>query len=152
VLDALAIVMAETLEAGTPLIETLGRHLQIDVADAYAVDGTLLELTKDREVLDAMVAEVAGQQAADANAKATGKVKRQIIADCLSGTNGRAKVERFVPKWMAFPPSAYTPRGGVATVSRAAAVEGLFAVPAGKKAEAESKSDAEPAHAPELVA
>ena len=61
-------------------------------------------------------------------------------------------VERFVPRWMAFPPSAYTPRGGVATVSRAAAVEGLFAVPAGKKAEAESKSDAEPAHAPEPVA
>jgi ParB family chromosome partitioning protein len=152
VLDALAIVMAETLEAGTALIETLGRHLQIDVADAYAVDGTLLELTKDREVLDAMVAEVAGQQAADANAKATGKVKRQIIADCLSGTNGRAMVERFVPRWMAFPPSAYTPRGGVATVSRAAAVEGLFAVPAGKKAEAESKSDAEPAHTPEPVA
>jgi ParB family chromosome partitioning protein len=49
-----------------------------------------------------MVAEVAGQQAADANAKATGKVKRQIIAGCLSGTNGRAKVERFVPRWMAF--------------------------------------------------
>jgi ParB family chromosome partitioning protein len=146
VLDALAIVTAETLEAGTALIETLGRHLQIDMVDAYAVDGTLLDLIKDREVLDAMVAEVAGQQAADANAKATGKVKRQIIADCLSGTNGRAKVERFVPRWMVFPPSAYTQRGGVATVSRAAEVEGLFAP------EPEPQPDAELAHAPEPVA
>jgi ParB family transcriptional regulator, chromosome partitioning protein len=126
VLEALAIIMAETLEAGTPLIETLGRHLQIDMADAFVVDGTLLDLIKDREVLDAMVADLAGQQAADANTKASGKVKRQIIADCLNGTNGRAKVERFVPKWMAFPPGAYTPRGGVQTVSRAAAVECLF--------------------------
>jgi ParB family transcriptional regulator, chromosome partitioning protein len=126
ILEALAIIMAETLEAGTPLIETLGRHLQIDMADGFVVDGTLLDLIKDREVLDAMVADLAGQQAADANTKASGKVKRQIIADCLNGTNGRAKVERFVPKWMAFPPSAYTPRGGVQTVALAAAVECLF--------------------------
>jgi ParB family chromosome partitioning protein len=129
VLEALAVVMAETLEAGTPLIETLGRHLQIDMADAYAVDPALLDLIKDRDVLDAIVAEVAGGPAAEANGNATGKVKRQIIADCLSGTNGRAKVERFVPRWMAFPPSPYTTRGGVAPVSRAAAVEGLFASP-----------------------
>jgi ParB family chromosome partitioning protein len=127
VLEALAVVMAETLEAGNPLIETLGRHLAVDMADAYAVDGALLDLIKDCEVLDAMLAEVAGQQVADANAKATGKVKRQIIADFLNGANGRAKVERFVPRWMTFPPSAYTTRGGVATVSRAAAVEALFA-------------------------
>jgi ParB family chromosome partitioning protein len=122
------------------------------MADAYAVDGTLLDLIKDREVLDAMVAEVAGQQAADANAKATGKVKRQIIADCLSGTNGRAKIERFVPRWIPFPPSAYTARGGVATVSRAAAVEHLSAPSADNQAEPEPQSDAEPVHASEPVA
>jgi ParB family transcriptional regulator, chromosome partitioning protein len=127
VLEALAIVMAETLEAGTALIETLGIHLQIDLAGAFEVDAALLDLVKDREVLDEMVAELAGREAAEANAKATGKVKRQIIADCLSGTNGRAKIERFVPRWMTFTPSAYTARGGVATVSRAAAVEDLFA-------------------------
>lgn len=141
--DALAIVMAETLEAGTPLIETLGLHLQIDMAEACSVDAALLDLIKDREVLDAMVAEVAGEQVADANAKATGKVKRQIIADCLSGSNGRAKVERFVPRWMAFPPSAYTPRGGVATVSRAAAVEAPFAPGPNDGAPAELQSGAE---------
>jgi ParB family chromosome partitioning protein len=127
VLDALALVMAETLESGTALIETLGRHLRVDMADHYCVDSTLLDLVKDREVLDALVAEVAGSEVAEANAKATGKVKRQILADCLAGTNGRSKVERFVPRWMAFPPSAYTARGGVATVTRAATVERLFA-------------------------
>jgi ParB family chromosome partitioning protein len=142
VLDALAIVMAETLEAGTPMIETLGRQLQIDMADAFEVDDALLELIKDREVLDAMLVEVAGQQVAAANAKATGKVKRQIIADSLNGTNGRAKVERFVPRWMAFPPSTYTSRGGVATVTRAAAVEPVFAP--GPELEARSEAQPEP--------
>jgi ParB family chromosome partitioning protein len=152
VFDALAIVMAETLAAGTPLIETLGRHLAVDMADAYTVDGALLDLIRDRTVLDALVEEMAGQQVAEANAKATGKVKRQIVADCLSGTNGRTKVERFVPRWMMFPPSAYTERGGVATVGRAAAVEGLFAPSDGNGAEPEPQSDAELAHAPEPVA
>lgn len=58
VVEALAIVMAETLEAGTQPIETLGRHLQIDMADPHAVDQTLLDLIKDREVLDGMLAEL----------------------------------------------------------------------------------------------
>jgi ParB family chromosome partitioning protein len=150
VLEALAIVMAETLECGTALIETLGQHLQIDMADAYAVDPALLDLIKDREVLDALVAEVAGGPAAEANAKATGKVKRQIVADCLAGTNGRTKVGRFVPRWMTFPPSAYTQRGGVATVSRTDAVEGLFAPAADNEVEPEPQSGAE--LAPEPVA
>ncbi|HET7576251.1 MAG TPA: ParB N-terminal domain-containing protein [Sphingomicrobium sp.] len=127
ILDALVIVMGEALEAATPFIEVLGRQLEIDMADSFAVDGALLDLIKDREVLDAMLGEVGGQQIAEANANATGKVKRQIIADCLNGTNGRAKIERFVPRWMIFPPSAYTTRGGVQTVTRAAAIECLFA-------------------------
>jgi ParB family chromosome partitioning protein len=121
------------------------------MADAYAVDGALLDLVKDREVLDAIVADVAGQQAAAANAKATGKVKRQIVADCLSGSNGRAKVERFVPRWMAFPPGAYTRRGGVAAVGRAASVEALFASDADAEAD-EPHSDANATNAPEPVA
>jgi ParB family chromosome partitioning protein len=152
VIEALAIIMAETLEAGSTLIETLGQHLRIDMADAFSVDGALLDLIKDREVLDALIAETAGQVAADANARATGKVKRQIVADCLAGTNGRAKVERFVPRWMTFPPSTYTTRGGVATVNRAASVESLFA-PSDAEGEAdELQPDADAALEPEPVA
>lgn len=98
----------------------------------------MLDLTKDREVLDAIVAEVASKQSAEANAKTTGKVKRQIIVDCLADTNGRAKVERFLARWMAFPPAAHTVRGGVATVSHAAAVEQLF----GAQSEADAASEA----------
>lgn len=129
VLEVLAVVMAETLAAGTALIETLGRHFQLDMADAYTVDDALLDLVKDREVLDRLIADVVGEQVAEANAKATGKVKRKIVRDCLTGQNGREKVERYVPRWMAFPPSAYTERGGVGTVARAAEVAALVAAP-----------------------
>ena len=37
---------------------------------------------------------------------------KAIITDCVEGTNGRAKAEPWVPRWMNFPPTAYTSRGG----------------------------------------
>src|SRR3546814_11121982 len=66
-----------------------------------------------------MLAEVGCEAVASANAKEKGKTIKGVIADCLTGENGRAKREAWVPRWMAFPPSAYTLRGGVATVKAA---------------------------------
>lgn len=126
-LAILAIVMGETLEAGSALIELLGRELDVSMAEVWQPDDALLDLLRDREVLDAVLAEVAGKTVANANASATGKVKRRIVRDCLTGENGRAKVEGWVPKWMAFPPAAYTGRGGVGTVARAAQLVELTA-------------------------
>ena len=45
------------------------------------------------------------------------------MRDALDGTNGRDKKDRWVPRWMQFPPSAYSQRGGVGTVSAHARVE-----------------------------
>jgi ParB family chromosome partitioning protein len=135
VLAILAIVMGETLEAGTPLIELLGRELAVDMAQVFVPDDTLLDLIRDREVMDAALADVAGESVASANAKGTVKVKRGIVWDCLNGTNGRAKVENWVPRWMAFPPTAYTARGGVGSVNRAAHVAGLMTADAVSQAE-----------------
>lgn len=70
-----------------------------------------------RELLGHMVAEVAGETVATANGREKAKTLKQIIADHLAGADGRTKVERWVPRWMAFPPSAYTERGGVGTVA-----------------------------------
>jgi len=125
VLEVLAVVMAEALEAGTALIEVLGTRLETDMAQVWQQDDALLDLIKDREVLDSILTEVAGESVAQANAAATGKVKRRILRDCLRGEGGRARVDGWVPKWMAFPPAAYTDRGGVCTVSRAEQVPEL---------------------------
>lgn len=125
--EVLAIVMAETLEAGSALIELLGVHLGIDMRRAWQADDALLDLIRDREVLGCVLTDVAGGGVASANDGATGKVKRQIIRDCLTGENGRAKVEGWLPRWMAFPPAAYTTRGGVQTVDRSEALGDLIA-------------------------
>lgn len=126
--DVAAVVMGETLQAGSALIEVLGPLLGTDMAKVWTADDTLLDMIRDREVLGAVLRDVAGDTVAKANEGATGKVKRRIVRDCLTG-NGRAKVEGWVPKWMAFPPAAYTERGGVPTVTRAAQVASLSAAP-----------------------
>jgi ParB family chromosome partitioning protein len=119
VLEVLAVVMAETLASGSELIETLGVHLAVDMARYWTADTAFYDLLRDREIQNAILAEVGGEAVASANASEKGKVVKGVIADCLTGSNGRAKREDWVPRWMAFPPSAYTERGGVATVAAA---------------------------------
>ena len=124
VLDVSAVVMAETLASGSELIEMLGVSLGVNMAGYWQPDQAFYDLLRDKEVATAVLAEVGGSSVAKANAGETGKVIKGVIADCLTGENGRKKQEAWVPRWMAFPPSAYTTRGGVATVataSRAAA-------------------------------
>ncbi len=116
VLDILALVMGETLAAGTPEIEALGTMLGLSMAHWWEADEVFLEGLRDREVLLAMLAEVAGEQIAAANARETSKTLKAIIRAHLAGEGGRTKKEGWVPRWMAFPPSAYTSRGGVGTV------------------------------------
>ena len=115
-LEIVAVVMGETLASGGAVVEALGLELGSDMARHWQADDALFESLRDREVLLAMVAEVAGDTVAAANKAEKGKTLKAIICAHLDGADGRPKVENWVPRWMAFPPSAYTPRGGVGTV------------------------------------
>jgi ParB family transcriptional regulator, chromosome partitioning protein len=106
VLRVLTLLMAETLCAGTPLVEAAGAVLKPDVARWWAADDTFLELVRDRGALNAMLTEVAGKEVADANVSESGKVKRKILRDCLNG-EGRDRSERWMPRYMAFPSAPY---------------------------------------------
>lgn len=119
VMEVLGVVMAETLASGTGLIETIGLHLGVKMADYWVADDAFYGLVRDREVLTEVLREVGGDTVADAHATEKGKTIKSVINDYLTGSNDRIKVEQWVPRWMAFPPSAYTQRGGVATVASA---------------------------------
>lgn len=126
VLDILSVAMGETLAVGSAVVELLGAQLHVDMAQLWQADDALLDLVRDREVIGQIVADVAGDVVAAANAGESGKVQRQIVRDCLAGTGGRTKVKGWVPRWMAFPPSAYTDRSGVGSVERWNAIAGLL--------------------------
>jgi len=120
VLDILAIVMGETLDARSAITDLIGDTLAVDMAEVWRPDHAFIEGLRDREVLLAMVREIGGDAVADGNADAKAKVLRAILSDHIDGANGRTKVEGWVPRWMAFPAASYTDRGGVGSVTRTA--------------------------------
>ncbi|MES2451975.1 MAG: ParB N-terminal domain-containing protein [Pseudomonadota bacterium] len=117
VMDVLTIVVGETLDVRSPLVDALGTDLKVDMADWWEADDAFFGLIRDKEVLRAMLAEVAGETIAGANANEKGKTMTRIIRAHLDGSEGRVRVEKWVPRWLAFPPAHYTERGGVASVA-----------------------------------
>ncbi|TPG20992.1 chromosome partitioning protein ParB [Sphingomonas koreensis] len=128
VMDVIAVVIGEALASGSAAVEAVGSEIGVDMAQWWQADAVFFELIRDKEVLGRIVAEVAGETVASANRQEKAKTLKKIVRDHLDGADGRTKVERWVPKWMAFPPAAYTARGGVGTVSAHAKVEAARAI------------------------
>lgn len=117
VLRALALVMAETLEAGSAVVEAVGVHLRLDLRGQWQADDIFLELVRDRPAINALLESVAGKVVADGNVASKAKDQRQIIRDCLVGANGRTKVESWLPGWMEFPARTVTAHGTLNSIS-----------------------------------
>jgi ParB family chromosome partitioning protein len=109
VVRVLTFVMAETLEAHSAMVETLGTMFAIDMRCWWTPDAAFFDLMRDKEAINAMLREVAGDVTADAHIASTAKVQKKIVADCLKG-EGRPKVEGWLPRYMAFPAMGYTGR------------------------------------------
>lgn len=103
----LTFVMADSLEVGSELVDLAGEHLAVNMAATWTPDNVFFDLLRDKRVINTVVADLASKSVADANVSATGKVQKQIIRDCLTGGNGRTKVEGWVPRWMQFPSRCY---------------------------------------------
>ena len=127
VLRVLALVMGESLEAGSATVEALGVHLKVEMGAVWQPDDAFFDLIRDRQVINAMLAEVAGKPVADGNVAEKLKTQKQIIRDSLAGTSGRTQVDGWLPGWMQFPVRAYTDRGGLRTAEQWARVRPLFA-------------------------
>src|SRR3546814_905694 len=65
VMEIVAIVMGETLKAGSEAVEMIGLHLGTDMRRHWSADAAFLDQLRDREVLLAIVGEVAGADAAE---------------------------------------------------------------------------------------
>ncbi|HVI97517.1 MAG TPA: ParB N-terminal domain-containing protein [Sphingomonas sp.] len=123
VMEVIAIVMGETLASGSAAVEAVGLHIGVAMEDYWQADDAFFALLRDKQVLTRIVAEVAGETVAAANANEKTKTMKRIVRDHLDGTNGRQQMIDWVPRWMTFPPTSYTARGGVGTVAAHAKAE-----------------------------
>lgn len=87
VMDVIAVVIGETLAAGSAAVEATGLEIGLDMARYWQADEAFFECVRDREVLTALVADVAGEEVAAANAKEKGATLKQIVRDHLNGNN-----------------------------------------------------------------
>jgi len=113
VMRILTFVMAESLDVGSPLVEAVGDHVDIDIAGYWQPDDAFFKLLKGRTAINAILADVAGKTVADQHVTSKLADQKAIILDCLEGRHGRPKVTDWMPSYMRFPFQAYTQNGGI---------------------------------------
>lgn len=126
VMHVLAFAMAETLEAGTAIVEAVGVNTNTDMSSTWAPDDTFLALLAGKDVLHAVLSELGGSSVADANRWETAKLQKGIIRDFITGSNGRPQVQNWLPAYARFPAAAYTDRGGTGSGDSWKKVAALF--------------------------
>lgn len=105
-LRILTFLMADSLEITSPIIDDLAQELGTDMSKHWQPDETFFALIRDKQVLNAMVGEYAGQTAAAEHITATAKTHRAILTACLDGTRTSAN-PNWMPRYMTFPQGSY---------------------------------------------
>jgi ParB family transcriptional regulator, chromosome partitioning protein len=105
------LAMAETLASGTALAEATAMITSATLND-WRPDATFFDLLAGKDVVQAMLTDIASPAVADGNKGETAKVQKGIIKDFLRGLNGREHKLDWLPPYFQFPPKAYTTRGG----------------------------------------
>lgn len=125
VLRVLTFLMAETLPAGSAAVEAIGHLLKVDMAQWWTPDQAFLDLLRDKPAINAMLAEVAGNDVASARITATAKAQKDVIASYLTG-KGHRKAVGWKPRYMRFPMQPYTKRRGLPAVEQWNRIGKLF--------------------------
>ena len=124
-LTVLAFVMADTLEAGGPLVEAVAVATDTDMAAYWKPDPVFLDLVRDKRAINAMVADIASPGAAKAALTDTGKAQKDLIWNRISGEGCAANTD-WRPGWMQVPPSRLVTDAGSPPADAWARIASLF--------------------------
>ncbi|HVJ35172.1 MAG TPA: ParB N-terminal domain-containing protein [Terriglobia bacterium] len=122
VMQIASVIMAEALTAGSNSVEAVTIHTGASLAGQWQPDALFWDQLRDREIVGAMLQDVAGKAVADSKASATGKVKKAIIQEHIAGRSDAT----WLPRWLEDAPEAYTSRPGFRTPEQAAKMARLF--------------------------
>lgn len=99
-------LIADSLSVNSPVINDLAQTLGTDMSKHWQPEDTFFALIRDKQVLNAMVGEFAGEDVAKGNITATAKTQRTILTDCLNGNRAPTN-PNWMPRYMAFPQGSY---------------------------------------------
>lgn len=106
VMSVVAVVMGETLEAGSATVEAALHVTGAKLGDWWTPDETFFELLRDKRAINAMVADIAGTTAAKSVLTDTAKAQKAVIRDRLK-LSGEDACGSWLPAWMATPPRGF---------------------------------------------
>ena len=117
VLRLLALAMAETLACGTATAELAGMVMRATLND-WRPDDTFFDLLGSKEVINAMLKDIASPSVAEGNKDEPSKVKKGIIKDHMRGLNGREHKADWLPPYFQFPIQSYAEKGRIAVADK----------------------------------
>ncbi|MCC0017640.1 MAG: ParB/RepB/Spo0J family partition protein [Rhodobiaceae bacterium] len=125
VMQILALTMAETLEAGGPVVEAVLHVCGTDLGGYWSPDEAFFDLLRDKRAINAMITDIASPSVAESVAKETGKVQKALIRNRIEGVECSAN-PGWRPGWMQVPPTRLVEGAGCATVEAWERIAGLF--------------------------
>lgn len=128
VMTIIATTMAETLEAGSPVVEAVLHVLGTDMAAQWQPDDAFFELTRDKRAINAMLGEIGSLTLAETMLTETAKVQKQALANRIKG-EGCAPKPDWRPGWMQVPPTRYVDGAPSAPADAWARISRLFEAP-----------------------
>ena len=122
----LAFVMADTLEAGGPIVEAVAVATETDMAAYWKPEPVFLDLVRDKRAINAMVADIASPSTAKAALTDTGKAQKELIWNRIIGEGCEASPD-WRPGWMQVPPTRLVEAAGSPPADAWARIASLFA-------------------------
>ena len=110
-LTVLAFVMADTLEAGGPVVEAVAVATETDMAAYWKPERVFLDLVRDKRAINAMVADIASPSTAKAALTDTGKAQKELVWNRITGEECEAN-PGWRPGWMQVPPTRLVTNAG----------------------------------------
>ena len=144
VMEVLAVTMADTLEAGGPVVEAVLHVCETDLSAFWQPEPVFFELVRDKRAINAMIADIGSEELANSCSTDTAKRQKEIIATRIAG-EGCAPDPDWRPGWMQVPPRRLVEGAGSPPADQWTRIAGLFRVP--DEAASPDAPQSEPTHA-----
>tara|TARA_R110001606_G_scaffold47570_1_gene121228 strand:+ start:54888 stop:56915 length:2028 start_codon:yes stop_codon:yes gene_type:complete len=125
VMQVLALTMAETLEAGGPVVEAVLHVCGTDLGRYWSPDEAFFDLLRDKRAINAMFADIASPSVAESVIKESGKVQKALIKNRIEGVDCKPN-PGWRPGWMHVPPTRLVEDAGCTTVAAWERIADLF--------------------------
>ena len=140
--EVLAFTMAETLEAGGPVVEAVLHVCETDLSACWKPEPAFFDLCRDKRAINAMVADIGSDALAATCVTDTAKVQKALIESRIIGQGCEPNPD-WRPGWMQVPPARLVDGAGSAPADAWARIAGLFE-DGGDNAQPDAEAFAEP--------